>query len=276
MTFREVAGRYDGPALEQEILEFWREHDVFAQTLAASAGRPHFSFNEGPPTANGKPGIHHVLARSFKDLYPRYKTMRGFHAPRKAGWDTHGLPVEHEVEKQLKSAGRIETYDKQEIVDKVGIDEFTRLCRESVMTYIADWEQMTERMGFWVNLDEAYYTLDNSFIESVWYLLKTIWDKGLIYKGYKVVPYDPRIGATLSSHELALGYREVEDPSITVRFRLADAENTYFLVWTTTPWTLPSNLALAVGTNIDYSYCRSGRPDAHRRRSAPRGRVPGH
>ena len=258
MTFREVAGRYDGPALEQEILAFWREHDVFGQTLAASAGRPHFSFNEGPPTANGKPGIHHVLARSFKDLYPRYKTMRGFHAPRKAGWDTHGLPVEHEVEKQLKSAGRIATYDKQEIVDKVGIDEFTRLCRESVMTYIGDWEQMTERMGFWVNLDEAYYTLDNSFIESVWYLLKTIWDRGLIYKGYKVVPYDPRIGATLSSHELALGYREVEDPSITVRFQLADAENTYFLVWTTTPWTLPSNLALAVGANIDYSYCRSG------------------
>ncbi|HEX5650323.1 MAG TPA: isoleucine--tRNA ligase, partial [Steroidobacteraceae bacterium] len=209
------------------------------------------------PTANGRPGIHHVLARSFKDLYPRYKTMRGFHVPRKAGWDTHGLPVEHEVEKKLKAEGRIETYDKREIEEKVGIDEFTRLCRDSVMTYIGDWEKMTERMGFWVNLDEAYYTLDNSFIESVWYLLRTIWDKGLIYKGYKVVPYDPRIGATLSSHELALGYREVEDPSITVRFKLAGTDNTYFLVWTTTPWTLPSNVALAVGAGIDYSYCAS-------------------
>ncbi len=257
MTFREVAGRYDGPALENEVLEFWREQDVFAKTLAASEGRPQFSFNEGPPTANGKPGIHHVLARSFKDLYPRYKTMRGYHVPRKAGWDTHGLPVEHEVEKRLKAEGRIATYDKEEIESKVGIDEFTRLCRDSVMTYIGDWERMTERMGFWVNLDEAYYTLDNAYIESVWHLLQTIWNKGLIYRGYKVVPYDPRIGATLSSHELALGYREVEDPSITVRFKVAGEDNTYFLVWTTTPWTLPSNVALAVGADIAYSYCRS-------------------
>ena len=252
MAFNEVSSRYDGPALEAEVLAFWREHDVFAKTLAASAGRPQFSFNEGPPTANGKPGIHHVLARSFKDIFPRYKTMRGYHVPRKAGWDTHGLPVEHEVEKDLG------IFDKKEIEARVGIDEFTRRCRESVMRYIGDWEKMTERMGFWVNLDEAYYTLDNSFIESVWHLLQTIWDKGLIYQGYKVVPYDPRIGATLSSHELALGYREVEDPSITVRFPLADADDTYFLVWTTTPWTLPSNLALAVGKDIDYSYCRHG------------------
>ncbi len=257
LTFREVAGRYDGPALENEVLEFWRDEDVFAETLAASDGRPQFSFNEGPPTANGKPGIHHVLARSFKDLYPRYKTMRGYHVPRKAGWDTHGLPVEHEVEKRLKAEGRIETYDKEEIESKVGIDEFTRLCRDSVMTYIGDWEKMTERMGFWVNLDEAYYTLDKSYIESVWHLLQTIWNRGLIYRGYKVVPYDPRIGATLSSHELALGYREVEDPSVTVRFKVAGEEETYILVWTTTPWTLPSNVALAVGADIDYSYCRS-------------------
>jgi isoleucyl-tRNA synthetase len=196
-----------------------------------------------------------VLARAFKDIFPRYKTMRGYYAPRKAGWDTHGLPVEHEVEKHLKKEGMIESYDKQEIEEKVGIDEFTRLCRESVMRYIGDWEKMTERMGFWVHLDEAYYTLDNSYIESVWYLLREIWDKDLIYRGYKVVPYDPRIGATLSSHELAQGYKETEDPSITVRFQLADEENTSFLVWTTTPWTLPSNLALAVGNKIDYSYC---------------------
>jgi len=258
LNFREVSSRYDGPALEQEVLDFWREHQTFEKTLALSEGRPRFSFNEGPPTANGRPGIHHVLARAFKDIFPRYKTMRGYYAPRKAGWDTHGLPVEHEVEKLLKQQGRIESYDKQEIEDKVGIDEFTRLCRESVMTYIGDWERMTERMGFWVHLDEAYYTLDNSYIESVWYLLKTIYDRGLIYRGYKVVPYDPRIGATLSSHELALGYEETEDPSITVRFRVAGEKDTYFLVWTTTPWTLPSNLALAVGEDIDYSYCESG------------------
>ena len=248
MSFKEVSGRYNGPALEDEVLEFWREHKIFEQTLQQSAGGPLYTWNEGPPTANGKPGIHHVLARSFKDLYPRYKTMRGYHVPRKAGWDTHGLPVEHEVEKELG------IFDKKEIEEKIGIDDFTRRCRESVMRYIGDWEKMTERMGFWVNLDEAYYTLDNSYIESVWYLLKTIWDKGLIYRGYKVVPYDPRIGATLSSHEVALGYREVDDPSIYVRFKVEGEDNTSFLVWTTTPWTLPANLLLAVHPDVDYVY----------------------
>jgi isoleucyl-tRNA synthetase len=248
MSFKEVSGRYNGPALENDVLEFWREQKVFEQTLEQSAGAPLYTWNEGPPTANGKPGIHHVLARSFKDLYPRYKTMRGYHVPRKAGWDTHGLPVEHEVEKELG------IFDKKEIEEKIGIDDFTRRCRESVMRYIGDWEKMTERMGFWVNLDEAYYTLDNSYIESVWYLLKTIWDKGLIYRGYKVVPYDPRIGATLSSHELALGYRDVDDPSIYVRFKVAGEDNTSFLVWTTTPWTLPANLLLAVHPDVDYVY----------------------
>ena len=248
MNFKEVSGRYNGPALEDEVLEFWREHKIFEQTLKQSAGGPLYTWNEGPPTANGKPGIHHVLARSFKDLYPRYKTMRGYHVPRKAGWDTHGLPVEHEVEKELG------IFDKKEIEEKIGIDDFTRRCRESVMRYIGDWEKMTERMGFWVNLDEAYYTLDNSYIESVWYLLKTIWDKGLIYRGYKVVPYDPRIGATLSSHEVALGYREVDDPSIYVRFKVEGEDNTSFLVWTTTPWTLPANLLLAVHPDVDYVY----------------------
>jgi isoleucyl-tRNA synthetase len=248
MSLKEVTGRYNGPALENEVLEFWREHDVFAESLKQSAGRPRFSWNEGPPTANGKPGIHHVLARSFKDFYPRYKTMQGYYAPRKAGWDTHGLPVEHEIEKELG------IFDKKEIEEKVGIAEFTHRCRESVMRYIGDWEKMTERMGFWVNLDEAYYTLDNSYIESVWYLLKVIWDKDLIYRGYKVVPYDPRIGATLSSHELALGYKDVDDPSVFVRFRVQGEENTSFLVWTTTPWTLPANMLLAVHPEIDYVY----------------------
>ena len=248
MSFREVTGRYNGPALEEEVLEFWREHKIFEQTLEQTAGGPLYTLNEGPPTANRKPGIHHVLARSFKDLYPRYKTMNGYHVPRKAGWDTHGLPVEHEVEKELG------IFDKKEVEAKVGIEEFTRRCRESVMRYIGDWEKMTERMGFWVNLDEAYYTLDNSYIESVWYLLKTIWDKGLIYRDYKVVPYDPRIGATLSSHELALGYREVDDPSIYVRFKVVGEDKTSFLVLTTTPWTLPANLLLAVHPDIDYAY----------------------
>ena len=252
MALKEVANRYDGPALEQEVLAFWESNDVFAKTLEQSTGRPLFTFNDGPPTANGKPGIHHVLARAFKDAIPRYKTMRGYHVPRKAGWDTHGLPVEHEVEKELG------IFDKKEIEEKIGITEFNRRCRESVMRYIADWEKMTDRMGFWVNMDEAYYTLDNHYIESIWYLIRNIWDKDLVYRGYKVVPYDPRIGATLSSHELALGYEEVEDPSVFVRFPVCDTKNTYFLVWTTTPWTLPSNLMLAVHPDIDYVYVRAG------------------
>ncbi len=248
--FDDIQGRYNGPELEKSVLDFWERHAIFEKTLQQSEGRPRFSFNEGPPTANGKPGIHHVLARTFKDIYPRFKTMRGFHAPRKGGWDTHGLPVEHEIEKQLG------IFDKKEIESQVGITEFTRRCRESVMTYIGEWEEMTRRMGYWVNLDEAYYTLDNQYIESTWNLLQRIWNKGLIYKGYKVVPYDPRIGATLSSHEVAQGYKEVEDPSVTVRFRLKDEANTSFLVWTTTPWTLPANLLLAVGSDVDYAWVR--------------------
>ena len=249
--FDEVQGRYNGPELELSVLDFWERHSIFDKSLEQSEGKPRFSFNEGPPTANGKPGIHHVLARSFKDIFPRYKTMQGYYAPRKGGWDTHGLPVEHEIEKKLG------IFDKKEIETKVGIAEFTRLCRESVMTYIGEWEQMTRRMGYWVNLDEAYYTLDNQYIESTWNLLQRIWDKGLMYKGYKVVPYDPRIGATLSSHEVAQGYKEVEDPSVTVRFPLEGEEDTAFLVWTTTPWTLPSNLLLAVGSDIEYAYVRT-------------------
>ena len=248
MKFDVVNTRYEGPKIEEEVLLFWEKNDVFKATLNLSKERPLYTFNEGPPTANGKPGIHHVLARSFKDTFPRYKTMQGYHVPRKAGWDTHGLPVEHEIEKELG------IFDKKEIESKIGIAEFTKRCRESVMRYIKDWEKMTERMGFWVNTEDAYYTLDNDFIESVWHLLKEIWDKDLIYRGYKVVPYDPRIGATLSSHELAQGYKEVEDPSIFVRFKLAEEENCSFLVWTTTPWTLPSNLMLAVGEKIEYVY----------------------
>jgi isoleucyl-tRNA synthetase len=252
IMFKEVAARYDGPRLEQSILEFWRSENVFNRVLAQSHGKPRFVFYEGPPTANGRPGIHHVLARTFKDLFPRYKTMRGYHCDRKAGWDTHGLPVEHEIEKTLG------IYDKRRIENEIGIAQFTKLCRESVMRYVADWEVMTERMGFWVDLKNAYFTLNNDYIESVWYLLKQLWDRGLIYQGYKVVPYDPRIGATLSSHEVAQGYRDVEDPSVFVRFRSLDERDTYFLVWTTTPWTLPANLLLAVHPEVDYVWVRIG------------------
>ncbi|MCY4284845.1 MAG: isoleucine--tRNA ligase [Thiotrichales bacterium] len=252
MGLADVPSRYDGVKLEEEVLALWREHDMFNEAQRASEGRPLYCWNEGPPTANGRPGIHHVLARTFKDIFPRFKHMQGYHCPRKAGWDTHGLPVEHEIEKELG------IFDKAEIERQVGVAEFTRRCRESVMRYIGDWERMTERMGFWVNMGDAYYTLDNSYIESVWWLLRQIWDKGLIYQGYKVVPYDPRIGATLSSHEVALGYREVEDPSIYVRFPVEGAERTSFLVWTTTPWTLPSNLALAVHPEVDYVFVRIG------------------
>ena len=265
MSFREVNSRYDGVRIEEEILEWWRADKVFESCQQQTEGRPLYVWNEGPPTANGRPGIHHVLARTFKDMFPRYKAMRGYHCPRRAGWDTHGLPVEHEIEKELG------IFDKSRIEREVGIEEFTRRCRESVMRYIGDWERMTERMGFWVDLGDAYYTLDNAYIESVWHLLKVIWDKGLLYRGYKVVPYDPRIGATLSSHEVSLGYREVEDPSVYVRFPVvgdpgddaatggkAAGRRASFLVWTTTPWTLPSNLALAVHPDVDYAWVREG------------------
>ena len=252
MGFRDVPGRYDGTQLESEMLALWREHDVFNAAQKQSEGRPLYVWNEGPPTANGKPGIHHVLARTFKDIFPRFKHMQGYHCPRKAGWDTHGLPVEHEVEKELG------IFDKAEIERQVGVAEFTRRCRESVQLYIDDWERMTERMGFWVNLSDAYSTFDNAYIESVWWLLRQIWDKGLLYRGYKVVPYDPRIGATLSSQEVALGYEEVDDPSIYVRFPVEGSPDTSFLVWTTTPWTLPSNLALAAHPDVEYIFARTG------------------
>ena len=250
--FEAVGARYDGPELEKEILELWRRNDVFGRIMAEGAARPKFVFYEGPPTANGRPGIHHVLARTFKDLYPRYKTMRGFHCPRKAGWDTHGLPVEHEIEKELG------IFDKKRIEQEVGIASFTAQCRASVMRHVAEWEAMTERMGFWVSFEDAYFTLHNDYIESVWSLLKRIWEKGLIYQGYKVVPYDPRIGATLSSHEVAQGYREVDDPSVFVKFKVEGEASTYFLVWTTTPWTLPSNLLLAVHPTVEYVWVRRG------------------
>ncbi len=250
--FQEVSSRASFPELESQVLRFWRERDVFQRSITQREGGPRYVFYEGPPTANGLPGIHHVLARAMKDLFPRYKTMRGFQVDRKAGWDTHGLPVEIEVEKQLKLSG------KQDI-ERYGIEAFNKLCRESVFEYVDEWAELTERMGFWVDLEHAYRTFDSSYIESVWWVLKQLWDKQLLYQGFKVVPYCPRDATPLSSHELGLGYQDnVEDPSAYVKFELEDEPKTFFLAWTTTPWTLPGNVALAVGVDIPYVRVRQG------------------
>ncbi|HXN09244.1 MAG TPA: isoleucine--tRNA ligase [Candidatus Acidoferrales bacterium] len=244
--------RADPVTRELAVLEFWRAQRIFERTLKQTKDGPRYSFYEGPPTANGRPGVHHVLARAFKDLYPRFWTMRGHFVGRKAGWDTHGLPVEHEIEKELG------ILDKSRIEAEVGIAEFTRRCRESVYRYIGDWNRLTERMGYWVDLDDAYYTLANDYIETVWWIFKHLWDRGLVVQDYKSVPYDPRIGATLSDHEVAQGYREVDDPSVFVRFRRKDDPSTSLLAWTTTPWTLPANMALAVHPDVTYCVVEYG------------------
>ncbi len=243
--FEPVSSRLNITLLESEILRFWQKHDVFHQSMKNREGGPEYVFFEGPPTANGKPGVHHVLARVFKDMFPRYKSMNGYHVLRRGGWDTHGLPVEIEVEKRLGFT------HKQEIED-FGIAKFNELCRNSVFTYIQDWEKLTDRIGYWVDLEDAYITYKNEYIESVWWLLKSIWDKGLLYQGFKVVPYCPRCGTPLSDHEVAQGYEQVTDPSLYVRMPLVDEENTSLLIWTTTPWTLPGNVAVAAHPDIDY------------------------
>jgi len=232
------------PQLEQEVLKFWQENKIFEKSVSSKDDNKTWMFYEGPPTANGKPGIHHVMARTLKDLVCRYKTLQGYKVERKAGWDTHGLPVEIEVEKKLGIK------QKSEVLD-YGIEKYNQACRESVFTYLDLWEQMTTRMGYWIDLKSAYITLDTNYIESVWWALKTLFDKGLIYKDYKIVPQDPKSETVLSSHELALGYRETKDPSVYILFKLVNADE-HFLVWTTTPWTLISNVALAVGSDIDY------------------------
>lgn len=231
--------------MEEEIIKFWKDNDIFKKSLEIRKGSPRFNFYEGPPTANGKPHAGHVLPRIYKDLFPRYKTMQGFYVPRKAGWDTHGLPVELEVEKELG------INSKQEI-EKYGIEEFNKKCKESVFRYEKEWRNFTERIGFWIDMDNPYITLSNEYIESVWWLLKKIWEKGLLYRGYKIVPWCPRCETALSDHEVAQGYKETEDPSIFVKFKVKEQENTYFLAWTTTPWTLISNVALAVHPEEDY------------------------
>ena len=234
-------------------MRFWKKREIFEETLKTQTRktRKTFVFYEGPPTANGKPGIHHVLARAFKDLFPRYKTMQGFYCERKGGWDTHGLPVELEVEKALGISGK-----KQ--IDEYGIAKFNRKCKESVFKYVEDWEKLTERIGFWIDLENPYVTLDNDYIESCWWILKELWKKGLLVKDYKVVPYCPRCGTPLSSHEVAQGYEDVTEPSVYVKFELKDEPGTFLLAWTTTPWTLPGNVALAVGNDFDYVKIRMG------------------
>lgn len=233
------------PEIEKKILEFWKENKIFEKSLAKKSPKGDFVFYEGPPTANGKPGIHHVLARVFKDLIPRYKTMRGYHVERKAGWDTHGLPVELEVEKMLglKNKKDIENY---------GIEKFNQKCKESVWKYKEEWERMTERIGYWVDMTNPYITYENNYIESLWNIIKKIADKNLLYKGYKVVPQCPRCGTALSSHEVAQGYKNIKEESVYIKFKIKGRDNEYILAWTTTPWTLPGNIALAAGENIKY------------------------
>lgn len=248
--FKQYSKSYNFTEIEKEILKFWQENNIFEKSIEERKNSKNFTFYEGPPTANGKPGLHHVIARTLKDLVCRYKTMQGYKVNRKAGWDTHGLPVEIEVEKQLGIK------NKSEIPD-FGIAKYNAACKESVFTYKDLWEKMTNRMGYWLNLDEAYVTCTNDYIESVWWALKTLFDKGLIFKDYKIVPQCPKSETVLSSHELALGYRETKDPSVYVLMEIEESDltkngKTYFLVWTTTPWTLISNVALAVGPEIVY------------------------
>ena len=247
-TYRAVPAMLDLPAMEREILDYWAANDTFAASLRRTEGRRPWTFYEGPPTANGMPGTHHIEARVFKDVFPRFKTMQGFHVDRKAGWDCHGLPVELAVEKELGFNGKPD-------IEAFGVEAFNAKCRESVSRHVDAFTELTHRMGYWVNLDEAYWTMDPSFVESVWWALKQIHSRGLLVEDYRVAPYCPRCGTTLSDHELAQGYEDVTDPSVYVRFPLLSgplAGKASLLVWTTTPWTLVSNTAVAVHPDVTY------------------------
>ncbi|HEX6250626.1 MAG TPA: class I tRNA ligase family protein, partial [Gemmatimonadaceae bacterium] len=231
--------------LERELLGLWKDEGLFARTLENTAAGPRYVFFEGPPTANGRPGIHHVFARTIKDLFCRHRAMQGFHVQRKAGWDTHGLPVEIEVERQLGISG------KQQI-EEIGVERFNQLCRESVFTYKDEWERLSERIAFWLDYANPYVTFSNDYVESVWWALSTLYERGLLYLGHKILPYCPRCGTSLSSHEVAQGYETVRDPSVYVALRLEGADDRRIMVWTTTPWTLVSNVALAVHPDLEY------------------------
>ena len=259
--FRPVDPKQSFPELEERILERWRQRDVFHRSLTNRESAPLWGFYDGPPTANGRPGAHHVLSRVFKDIYPRFRTMAGNQVPRKAGWDCHGLPVELEVERELGITS------KEEIED-YGIAEFNERCRESVFRYVEEWARLTERIGHWIDLDDPYVTMTNEYIESVWWALRRMWDDERLYEDYKVVPYCPRDGTALSSHEVALGYHDVEDPAVYVKMPIRhlapnDAipesplePGDALLIWTTTPWTLISNAAIAAGADIEYVRAR--------------------
>jgi isoleucyl-tRNA synthetase len=256
MTYRDVPAKIDLPVMEREILGFWQQAAIFEKSLAKNADGPTWVFYEGPPTANGKPGTHHVEARVFKDVFPRFRTMKGYHVPRKAGWDCHGLPVELAVEKELGFVG------KQDI-EKYGIAEFNARCRESVLKHVDEFSAMTQRMGYWVDMDQAYWTMDPSYVDSVWWSLKKIFDKGLLVQDHRVSPYCPRCGTGLSDHELAQGYEDVVDASVFVKFPVTGGSlaeqfpGIALLVWTTTPWTLVSNTAAAVNPNVDYDIAKT-------------------
>ncbi len=254
MSFKPVSPKLDAPALEEGVLKFWKKEKIFEKTVSTRQGGPDYVFFEGPPTANGKPGVHHVLARAFKDMFPRYKIMRGYHVSRRGGWDTHGLPVEIEVEKK-------HGFTNKQQIEEYGIDKFNAECRKSAFDYIQDWERLTDRIAFWVDLSTAYVTFRNEYIESVWSILRNFWDKDLLYQGFKVVPYCPRCGTPLSDHEVALGYEEASDPSVFIRLPLIDEPGTSLLVWTTTPWTLPANVAVAAGAEVDYVKVEHALPD---------------
>lgn len=242
--FKEVK-QVSFPKSEVEILNWWKEHKIFNKSVKTREDGIPFTFYEGPPTANGKPGIHHVMARTVKDMFCRYKTLKGFRVERKAGWDTHGLPVEIEVEKALGLEGRAQ-------VEDYGIDKYNAECRKSVLKYKDLWDDLTSRMGYWVDQDDPYVTFENNYIESVWWAFNKLYKKGLVYKGYKIQWYSPGSGTVLSSHEVSLGYKETQDPSIFVKFKSDEADDVYFLAWTTTPWTIVSNMALAVNPGLDY------------------------
>jgi isoleucyl-tRNA synthetase len=258
--FNPVNSRVNFPQLEERILRWWKENDIFRRSIDSRRGGPLFLLFDGPPTVNGSPAIHHVYMSVFKDLLPRYKAMQGYCTPRIGGWDTHGLPVELEIEKQLGFSGKAQ-------IEEYGIAKFNELCRQSVNHYIGEFEEILERCGYWVDLEHPYVTMDNNYIESVWWAIKQMWDKGLVYQGYKVTPHCPRCGTSLSSHEVAQGYQEdTEDPSVYIKFKVVDRAieylaqfgarrdlPTYLLAWTTTPWTLPGNTALAVNPDADYA-----------------------
>jgi len=258
--------KFDLSKINKEINVFWKENEIFEKSVESRKGNPTFVFNEGPPSANGKPGIHHVMARTIKDLFCRYKTQQGFQVKRKAGWDTHGLPVELAVE-------NAKGITKEDIGTKISIEEFNAACRKDVMKFTNMWEELTESMGYWINMDDPYITYDNKYIETVWYLLKELHKKELLYKGYSIQPYSPAAGSGLSTHELNQPgcYRDVKDTTVVAQFKVINNDKSvslfnatdtdlYILAWTTTPWTLPSNTALTVGANIEYALIRTFNP----------------